>query len=211
MAVQMLRIFPSTGIGSDGFPTPQSPVPLIPLTSGQNEVTLVKVGYTPNIESESLQGDDLVEETDSTSSYTLDIEAHGISAAALVALGFMTRDSNNNLIPVVKPTARCTIFVRHADQKGGIRETWYYDVHAVPRSETFTTQKDGSVTDPISFQLKGSLIHPTGFADGIAYAEVQQGNTGFIGKGNEPAVGTFYKPSLTTTSSNSGSGSGQGS
>jgi|GEM_PF-4149526 len=208
MAVQMLRIFPFSVKGSDGFPTPQSPVPLIPVTSGQNEVTLVQVGYTPNIESESLQGDDLVEETDSTSSYTLDIQAHGISAAALVALGFMVRDSNNNLIPTVKPTAHCTIFVRHADQKGGIRETWYYDCHAVPRSETFSTQKDGSITDPISFQLKGSLIHPTGFADGIPYAEVQQGNTGFIGKGNEPTLTNFYKPSLT---SNSGSGSTQGS
>lgn len=192
MAVQCARIYAWDSIGSDGFPVVSAPVPLFTLTNGQKEVNLVQVGYTPDVSSDALEGDDNREENDVSVSYGLQLQSYGISPEAAVAMGFYVRDSNNNLIPVAKPSKHFALFVRHADQKGPVRETWYYDLKATPRSETFKTQSPGTVTDPVSIDLKGALIYPTGYSEGIAFAEVLKGNTGFVG--GEPGVNDFYKP-----------------
>ncbi len=196
MAVKMLRIFPITAWGANGFPTVGTPVKPLTPGSGEKEINLSAIHITHTVTETELFADDQSESSEAVTGYDFSVEVYGCEAAFIQALGLATLDSNNNLVHNTTNSTHVAVYVSGANQKGKKYNLWLYDCVAKPIDRDLVTDK-GEVVDPITINFKGKPITTTDFGN-ITMSQVFEGNTGYISGTTEPTATSLYTPAAAS-------------
>lgn len=200
-----LRVFAISGFNStSGAPTISTAVPLLSLTSGQQEINNISIELTPVTKSREWKADNKSEDDEVKTRYDGVVTFYGIDKEALAVISNNVVDGAGHTVLGGSPDGnpKVVLFYHGKSAKGKKYNMWLYNVEFGETPFKAGQEEDTPESSSLSFHANSITYTPTSGSpvtcQGIV---VWEGTTGYIAEGTEPTAAGIVFPTPANASS----------
>lgn len=202
-----LRIFPISGFNATtGAPTISTAVPLLAVSSGEQEINNISCELTPVTESREWKADNKTEKDEVKTRYDGVINFYGFDKTALEKISNNVIDGAGHTVLGGSPDGnpKVVLFYHGKSAKGKAYNIWLYNVEF--GEAPFKSGQDGDTPEAASLNFSANSITYTPQGGSPVTCQgiiVWEGTTGYIAEGTEPTAAGIVYPTPANTSQGS--------
>lgn len=196
-----LRVFGISGFDSaTGAPTITTSVPLLAITSGEQEINNISIELTPRTTSRTWKADNKEDVDTVKTGYDGNLSFYGIDKNAIATITNNITDSKGVTVlgSSTEGNPKVVLFYHGKNAKGKKYNIWLYNVEFGEIPFKSGQEEDTPETLSLSFSANSITYKPaTGSARTVQGVVVWEGSTGYLDEGTEPTAANLVLPSYT--------------